>query len=327
MLSVECKGIYRDNADRLDLRIIVFEKKDSSLRPQMLESGTVTLLRGPASSKQVLQRIDFDSKCAGDDGSFRAFFLHPYSLDNLFYQADIHLSGGLDFTKLGVFVTAPKPKELINDQPDLNIPSKPANVDAKGDPLDPFADVTLAVPMVLPQFFDLVDGTYVLKPIPGFKRKADVFVKGESGWERKHKDEPVLPPPIIQIAPVPVGTKSYDLITLVRTVAPSTTIPPYGVVSINANGQAVPASSLSGTIGTVGVNVANASYVGGQMVRILLVGRTKVNNGGTALQPGNATWVSTAPGVATTTPPGVNALKFGVAISADEMAISVSNIH
>lgn len=330
MLSIESKGIYRDQADRLDLRILVFEKGDSSLQPQTLESGTVTLLRGLVASKQILQKVDFDSKCAGEDGSYRIFFLHPHSLEDLFYQADIHLSGGIDFTKVGVFVTAPKAKGLINTQPDLDIPTKPDNVGAIGDPLDPFADVTLAVPMVLPQFFDIVDGSYVIKPIPGYKRKADVFVRGRDGaWERRHEDATILPPPIIQIAPVPTGTRAFDLITLVRTVAPSSSITPYGVVSINSSGLAVSASSssLPSTTGTVGVNISNATYTSGQAVRILLVGRTKVNNGGVPLQPGSVAWVGTTPGVVTTTPPGSNALKLGVAVTADEVAISVSDIH
>jgi hypothetical protein len=328
MLSVETKGIYRDQAaDLLDLRVIVFEKRDSSLRPSALESGTVTLMRGPAATKQILQRMDFDSRSALEGGSYRIFFLHPNSLDNLFYQVDVHLSGGLDFTKIGTFVKAPKPKELINTQPDLDIPQKPDNVGAIGDPLDPFANVMLATPVVLPQFFDLVDGYYVIKPIPGYKRKADVFVKGESGWEKQKPDAEILPPPIIQIAPVPSGTRSLDLITLVRTVAPAATIPPYGIVSVNSSGLAVPATSTSGTVGTVGVNISNTSYTGGQSVRILLVGRTKVNNGGTPLQPGSVAWVSSTPGVATTTPPGSNVLKLGVAISADEVAISVSDLH
>lgn len=324
MLSVETKGIYRDRADLLDLRVLVFERRDSSLRPQDLESASVVLMRGPASTKQVLQRIEFDARAANSDGTFRAFFLHPNSLENLFYQIDVRLAGGFDYTKIGTFAKVAKPKDLLNDQPDLGLPPKPENVGAIGDPLAPLANVDLAPPIVLPQFFDLVDGAYVIKP--GYKRQADVFVRERGVWQRRTEVE-VLPPPIIRIAPVSSGSRTFDLITLVKTVAPSATIPPYGIVSISEDGLAVPASSTSSLSGTIGVNIADCEFRGGQMVRTLLVGKTKVYNGGTPLQPGKAAWVSSTPGAATTTQPLSNALKLGVAITADEIAISVSDLH
>lgn len=329
MLGVETKGVYRDQADLLDLRVVVFDKKTTTLQPKTLESGTATLIRSEStSSKQILQRISFDSVCANDDGSFRIFFLHPHSLENLFYQVDAQLSGGLDYTKLGTFAKIPHAPSLINTQPDLSIPQSPPNVGEIGDPLAPLAGVTLSPPLILPQFFDLVDGNYVVRPILGYKKKADVFVKGEEYHQKEFvRARHHLPPPyVVPILSSPSSGKVYDLITKVLTVAPGVTIPPHGVVSINSNGLAIPATASSSG-GTLGISIPSLPISGGQPIRILLVGRTKVFNAGVPLQAGGAVWVGTTPGSATTTQPSPSSPQIGTAITGDEISISISDLQ
>lgn len=330
-LVLETKAVYRNSTtdkksgqsvgqDYFDLRLVVFDRSDNSLCPDDLMSANVILMKSTSKSKQVLQRVEFDRNFKNSDGTYRVFFLHPSGLDNLFYQVDATVTGGLEYSKVGTFAKVASTAVTIADQPGLEIPTAPPTRDPIGDPLSPFADLT-QVPWIPPTQCEVTQETVVLPPI-----------SVDNGATCLPLPPTVSSQPCCCPCPIPSpsGGPVLELVTAQVVVEPGFTIPPHGVVAIDNNGKAIPSVDSSDLIrGTIGVNMQNRSYTGNQQLRVILTGRTKVNNGGVPLQIGQMAWVGATPGTATTNPPpGPNRydLKLGVAIRTDEIALSIADV-